>query len=87
MEVALVNFIKKKYEEEVEKIRKEDNLVQFYSFKLDRQSFQTIKVQLKALGLIEISRKNKSVKDQGTYWTLTIYGEHVMTQLIAIQSS
>ena len=78
--------MKKKYGEEIEGLRSEDSLVELYGFKLDRQSFQTIKVQLKALGLIEISKKNKSVKDQGTYWTLTPYGEHIMTQLIAIQS-
>ena len=78
--------MKKKYDVELEALRNKDSLVELYGFKLDSQSFQTIKVQLKALGLIEISKKNKSVKDQSTYWTLTPYGEHIMTQLIAIQS-
>ena len=86
MEIVLVSFMKKKYSEELEELRSEDSIDELYGFKLDRQSFQTIKVQLKALGLIEISKKSKSVKDQSTYWTLTPYGEHIMTQLIAIQS-
>ncbi len=87
MVVVLINYMKKKYDVELEALRNKDSLVELYGFKLDSQSFQTIKVQLKALGLIEISKKNKSVKDQSTYWTLTPYGEHIMTQLIAIQSS
>jgi hypothetical protein len=45
---------------------------------------QTIKVQLRALGLIAMSRRTRSVKDTGTYWTLTPYGDAVMTRLRAI---
>ena len=86
MVLVLINYMKRKYGVELEELRSEDKLVELYGFKLDTQSFQTIKVQLKALGLIEISKKSKSVKDQSTYWTLTPYGEHIMTQLIAIQS-
>ncbi len=47
--------------------------------------FQTIKVQLKALGLIKQSNKSRSVKNAGNYWTLTDYGDYMMTQLIAIK--
>jgi hypothetical protein len=47
--------------------------------------FQTIKVQLRALDLITKSEKNRSVKDIETYWTLTPYGDTVMTRLIAIK--
>lgn len=45
---------------------------------------QTIKVQLRALGLIVKSDKARSVKDTDTYWTLTPHGDAVMTQLRAI---
>ncbi|WP_244644884.1 DUF4062 domain-containing protein [Enterobacter hormaechei] len=48
-------------------------------------SFQTVKVQLRALGLITKSERNRSVKDKGTYWTLTPYGENLMTTLRAIK--
>ena len=46
--------------------------------------FQTIKVQLRAVGLISKSPRTRSVKDTGTYWSLTAYGDAVMTRLRAI---
>ncbi|MCU7371906.1 hypothetical protein PEC18_13825 [Paucibacter sp. O1-1] len=54
---------------------------------LDEQDFQTVKIQLRALGLMAKSEKNRSVKDSGTYWTLTPYGDEVMTRLRAIKRS
>jgi len=47
--------------------------------------FHTIIIQFKSLGLIIKSTKNRSVKDTGTYWTLSPYGDTVMTRLIAIK--
>jgi len=52
---------------------------------LDDQDFQTVKIQLRALGLMSKSEKARSVKDSGTYWTLTPYGDEVMTRLRAIR--
>lgn len=54
---------------------------------LDDQDFQTVKIQLRALGLMAKSEKNRSVKDSGTYWTLTPYGDEAMTRLRAIKRS
>ena len=54
-------------------------------FEILTDDFQTIKVQLRALGLITRSTRVRSVKDSGTYWTLTPYGDSVMTRLRAIQ--
>jgi hypothetical protein len=54
-------------------------------FKVTDTDFQTIKVQFKALGLITKSAKPRSVKDTDTYWTLTPYGDTVMTRLRAIE--
>lgn len=54
---------------------------------LDDQDFQTVKIQLRALGLMAKSEKNRSVKDPGTYWTLTPYGDEMMTRLRAIRKS
>lgn len=48
-------------------------------------SFSTVIVQLRALGLIQISEKNRSVKDTASYWTLTDYGNDVMNRLRAIR--
>jgi len=55
------------------------------NFSLNGEDFQTIKVQLRALGLIAKSGKARSVKDVATYWTLTPYGDEVMTRLRAIK--
>jgi hypothetical protein len=55
-------------------------------FSLHQEDFQTVKIQLRALGLIAKSEKSRSVKDSGTYWTLTPYGDEVMTRLRAIRS-
>jgi hypothetical protein len=54
------------------------------NFRIDSDDFQTIKIQLRALGLITKSTKSRSVKDKATYWTLTPYGDTVMTRLRAI---
>lgn len=55
-------------------------------FRISADDYQTIKVQLRALGLITKNSRNRSVKDTATYWTLTPYGDTVMTQLRAIRS-
>lgn len=57
---------------------------QLSNFEVVDEDFQTIKVQLRALGLIAKSEKNRSVKDTQGYWTLTPFGDHVMNQLRAI---
>ena len=59
--------------------------LQLINFKIDGDDFQTVKIQLRALGLITKSTKSRSVKDTATYWTLTPYGDTVMTRLRAIQ--
>ena len=55
------------------------------NFKMSREDFQKIKVQLRALGLITKSTRSRSVKDNATYWTLTPFGDTVMTRLLAIR--
>lgn len=47
--------------------------------------FHTIIIQLRALGLITKSVRNRSVKDTATYWKLTPYGDRLMMKLRAIQ--
>jgi hypothetical protein len=71
-----------------ERLREHDQLKRctLHGFSLHQEDFQTIKVQLRALGLIAKNEKNRSVKDLGTYWTLTPYGDEVMTRLRAIRS-
>ena len=57
-----------------------------YRGKLSGNQFDTIIVQLKAIGVIERSRRTRSVKDTNTYWKLTPFGDAQVTSLIAIQS-
>jgi hypothetical protein len=54
-------------------------------FSLNYEDFLTILVQLKALGLISQSTKAHGVKDMGPYWTLTPYGDEMMTRLRAVK--
>jgi hypothetical protein len=51
------------------------------------ESLRTIIIQLRALGLIARDNRQKSVRDTATYWTLTPYGDNVMTRLRAILKS
>lgn len=60
---------------------------QLMDFNVTPEVFSTVKVQLRALGLISKSDKNRSLKDTKTYWTLTPYGDNVMTRLLAIPRS
>jgi len=57
----------------------------FETFSINENDYQTIKVQLRAIGLITQSPKKRAVSDKGTYWTLTPYGDTVMNQLRAIK--
>lgn len=87
-EPALKNALDKLAESEnLERLSENTKLVghALRSFHISQDDFQTIKVQLRALGLIAKSEKTRSVKDSGTYWTLTPYGDEIMTQLRAIR--
>lgn len=47
--------------------------------------FQTIKIQLRALGLITKSTKPRSLRDSRTIWTLTPLGDDTMIKLRAVR--
>ena len=81
---ALDNFAET---ENLGRLRADKRLVRhaLARFRISEDDFQTVKVQLRALGLIAKSDKARSVKDSGTYWTLTPYGDEIMTQLRAIR--
>ncbi len=74
--------------ERVEKIVEEagDELEEIEStrIELDTDAFGTFIVQFRALGLIAKSDRARSVKDTGTYWTITPYGDDHLTTLMAI---
>ena len=42
-------------------------------------------IQMRALGLIKKDERQRSLRDTSTYWSLTSYGDTVMTRLKAIR--
>lgn len=52
--------------------------------KVIADSFMSILIQFKALGLIEKSIRKRLLKDGSTYWKLTNKGDHEITKLRAI---
>ncbi len=54
-------------------------------FLFSDERIETCIVQFRALGLIQQSVRQRSVKDTRTFWTLTKRGDHLMTQLRAIR--
>ncbi len=55
------------------------------TFEVSEHDFQTVKIQLIALGLVGKSQKSRSIKDTRTFWALTPYGDQVLTTLRAIR--
>lgn len=51
------------------------------------EDFQRTKVQLRAIGLIREVKVQNAVGRTGLAWTLTPYGDRLMTQVAAIRSS
>jgi hypothetical protein len=49
------------------------------------RALDTVIVQLRALGLIRVSERKRSIQDRGAYWTLTPYGDRLMVQLRALR--
>lgn len=82
---GLIAMIERTVRPELEEEDKKFKNFNLSSFKLNSEDFQTVKVQLRALGLIVKSTRNRSVKDNGTYWTITPYGDNVMIQLRAMR--
>jgi len=64
-----------------------DGVQRLLSTKLDirGEDFSTLIIQFRALGLIDKSERQRSVKDKGTYWALTPYGDQHLTTLRAIR--
>lgn len=69
----------------IRRMSPDDRPERIMNFEVSDADYQTIKIQLRALGYIAKSTKTRSVKDTATYWTLTPYGDTVMTKLRAIR--
>jgi hypothetical protein len=58
-----------------------------YGLAISSNDFQKLKLQFRALGLITKDTSQKSLKDTSTYWTLTPYGDSLMTKSNAARSN
>jgi hypothetical protein len=54
-------------------------------FEIQNDSFETIKVQLIALGLMKKSEKKHAASNTSVYWSITPYGEQYLMRLRAIR--
>lgn len=54
-------------------------------FKFRSDDIETCIIQFRALNYIKENIKQRSIKDTNTYWSLTPYGDYLMTQLRAIR--
>lgn len=82
---AITEYVKTIISDELDDQKNQKKYIKFSGFDINKEEFQNIKVQFKALGYITKSVKNRSVKDTSNYWTLTEYGDFIITQLIAIR--
>lgn len=69
--------------DETDRIADEDDFGQLSEVEVSGESFDDVKVQLFALGLIEKSERKRPVADNATYWTLTDYGRDTLMRLRA----
>jgi len=77
-------FIAKKQFEELNIKFKKDKRVP-RDFKIIDNDFHTLKIQYRALGMITESSKKRGIHDKNKYWTLTPFGDNVMTKLRAVK--
>ena len=54
-------------------------------FAFEPQQIETMIVQLRALGLIDQSVRQRSGRDSRTFWRLTKHGDNLMTNLRALR--
>jgi hypothetical protein len=59
----------------------------YYLTRVNEQSFQTIKIQLKALALIEVKMMPSNKGGQSMFWSLTPAGERQMMELRVIRAN
>ena len=53
---------------------------------LDDQDFQTVGVQLRSLGLVEIKYTKTTSGGMGLFWSFTAAGERLMVELRAVRT-
>jgi len=81
---SLKQYFQQRTREMVENERKDMRVAEIT---VKDEDIETCLVQFRALGLIHVSTKPRSIKDTQTYWGLTPYGDHLMTKLRARKRS
>jgi hypothetical protein len=84
LEGTLVEHCRSAVKLEAREAAKNKGFERVKSIGLNSETLRTIIVQLRALGLITKDNRPRSLRDTETYWTLTPYGDNVMTRLNAI---
>jgi hypothetical protein len=79
--------LKKKLSEAFRNRFKDKFGTQIFDAYMRDEEFQKVKVQLRALGLIRELKDKSPGSGDAALWTLTPYGDHLMTQVAAIRSS
>jgi hypothetical protein len=84
MDEAAEHVIRKRLSEELWKY--DDNVkTEPLTSKIENDSFETIKIQLIALGYMRKSERKHPPSDRGVYWSITPYGEEYLMRLRAIR--
>lgn len=81
----LVNFLKKTKADQILELLPKNIENISTSYKIPSDDFYKIIIQLRALKLISLSNKKHPPSDNNIYWSLTPYGDQLMTELNAIQ--
>jgi hypothetical protein len=84
IENVIDNYVYRECYSEIKKREPYKN-TQIKDIGIHSDDFKTIIIQFRALGLIIQSNKKRSLKDNRTYWSLTPYGDKLMTSLRAIK--
>jgi hypothetical protein len=85
MDEASEHVIKRRFSAELNRYVLEEVPVDLASFEILDGTFEAIKVQLLALGLMKKSTKKHAASDTNTYWSITPYGEQELVRLRAIR--
>ncbi len=82
LRTALVELCRERVEQ---KVRADTARATEISISVASETMNIVIIQMRALGLIKKDERQRSLRDTSTYWSLTSYGDTVMTRLKAIR--
>lgn len=82
-----IKAILKEFLADAMNLRTKHEKYNYWNLDIRGGDFQTIKIQLRALGLIKQSMRPRSLKDGNTYWAFTPYGDNIVNRLVAVTKS